>query len=105
MDRQDCQADHDTLISLVAQVNEYRIAIEQRLEKLNELRAQVSQDRQVYLRSDVYDAAHQELQRRVDKIQEDVSELSRWQARLIGVGLMMAVLMPLIAVILARILK
>lgn len=62
--------DHDRLVILETQFAEYRRAMEERLMKLNELREQVTSDRESFLRNDVYVARHEDLRRRMETVDE-----------------------------------
>ena len=112
-DEHNAQCDHDRLLELKARFEEYRGAMDARLEKLNELRGQVESDRQLYLRADVFDVRHQELLKqsqemagrlgnylladvfsvrheevlkRADELGARVLDLERWQSRLLGIA-------------------
>jgi hypothetical protein len=101
------------LAILNAHFQEYRAAMEARLEKLNELRGQVETDRQLYLRSDVFDVRHheilkqnqeiagrlgnylladvfnvrqEEVLKRADELTARVLDLEKWQSRLLGIA-------------------
>lgn len=69
-DQEKCSKDHDLLIGHLARFEEYCRGIEDRLGKLNELREQVTQDREAYLRNDVYSARHEDLRKRIESINE-----------------------------------
>jgi hypothetical protein len=112
-DEQNAQCDHDRLLELKARFEEYRSAMDSRLEKLNELRGQVETDRQLYLRADVFDVRHHELikqsqemavrlanylpadvfsvrqeevLKRADELAARVLNLEKWQSRLLGIS-------------------
>lgn len=60
--------DHDLLVAHLARFAEYVKATDERMGKLNELREQVTQDREFYLRNDVYNARHEDLRRRLEAV-------------------------------------
>lgn len=70
-------------------------SMELRLDKLNELRSEVQQDRTEFLRIDVYDTKHEALSKQLD-------DLASWRLKATGVFL---VLVPLSGVIGAAIMK
>lgn len=74
---------------------EYRLAMEHRLGKLNELRKEVIEDRAVYMRQDTYSAQHEPLLFRVN-------QLEIWQARLVGIGIVVVLISGLIGAVLER---
>ena len=78
--------DHDTVIELGARFNEYRNAIELRLEKLNELRESVTADRNQFIRQDVYYTRLSALEARLEEDRKAISALGTWQSRMMGVG-------------------
>lgn len=120
--------DHDLVIYLLATLREYRAALGDKLNKLNELREQVSQDREAFLRSDVYDARHKELSDRVENglnslqrevesnyrelmqrlesqnklISERVDPLVSGLSRLTGIGATLVVIAGLLGVVLGH---
>jgi DNA-directed RNA polymerase len=105
--------DHEALIELLATFREYRNAMEDRLEKLNELREQVLKDRDAYLRNDVYAVQHEEVKKRVELLDDNLTarinqwlqrivDLERWQAKMIGIGLALAALMTVVGVMIGR---
>jgi hypothetical protein len=98
---------------LKAHFEEYRSAMDARLEKLNELRGQVETDRLLYLRADVFDVRHQEVLKqgqemarrlenylladvfnvrqdevlkRAEELSARVLDLEKWQSRLLGIS-------------------
>lgn len=58
--------DHDLLVAHLARFEEYVRAMEDRLEKLNELREQTSGFQKEYLRYDVFDARDTDIRKRVE---------------------------------------
>lgn len=62
--------EHDRLVTLETRFEEYRIAMSDRLQKLNELRDAVTTDRDMYLRIDVYTARHEDLRKRIEAVNE-----------------------------------
>lgn len=62
--------DHDELTILKTRFEEYRLSMSDRLVKLNELREQVTADREAYLRNDVYQARHEDLRKRIEAVNE-----------------------------------
>src|SRR5438309_570739 len=50
-------------------LQEARVVIDARLEKLNELRQEVTRDRGEYLRNDVYDSKHENLIKRIQVVE------------------------------------
>lgn len=84
--------------------------MDQRLSKLNDLRDEVVHDREIYLRSDVYETRHTELQRelkqdsillntRIDVAFERISTLERWESKVIGIGLAAVTVTTLLGVL------
>jgi hypothetical protein len=106
-------SDHDRLLEVKTRFEEYRAAMDVRLDKLNELRGQVETDRLLYMRTDVYDARHQEIVKqsrevlvrldnylrsdvfdvrlneiikRAEELGARVLDLEKWQSRLLGIS-------------------
>lgn len=67
--------DHDRLIALEASLREFREALDLRLHTLNELRADVIQDRELFLRQDVYQENHRSLEASLRKDMDVVRTL------------------------------
>lgn len=63
--------------------------LEARLSQLNELRAEVTQDRSNFITRIEFDGDAKDTNRRID-------QLERFQARLIGIGIMMAIVAGII---------
>jgi hypothetical protein len=68
------------------------MSMDARLDKLNELREQVTSDRLIYLRTDVYESRHSLLGKRLDVLENKTS----WQSVLIALG---ASFLPIAAMI------
>ena len=69
-----------------------------RMEKLNELRSEVTTDRNQFLRTGVYDEMHKALMNRVEK-------LEAMHGRFIGVGIVLVALMGILGAVVAHLLK
>jgi hypothetical protein len=70
--------------------------LEQRLDKLNELRAEVMKDRDQFLKKDLYDQMHAGLMDRVYK-------LEAFQSRLIGLGTALVVGAGIISAVITKV--
>jgi hypothetical protein len=83
--------DHDELVRLRVHFEEFRLANEQRLNKLNELREHVEKDRDIYVRADVYQARHSAMEKKSAENEDEINRLKRdfieFKSRIIGVGI------------------
>jgi hypothetical protein len=72
-----------------------RVTMETRLEKLNELRSEVMQDRSQYVRQDVFGS-------RTDRTEERLSSLENFRAKAIGVSAVLVLFSGTVGAIIAR---
>jgi hypothetical protein len=83
--------DHDELVRLRVHFEEFRLANDLRLTKLNELREQVQNDRDIYIRADVYQARHAAVQKKMGENESELNDLKRdfieFKSRIIGIGI------------------
>jgi len=70
--------------------------LEQRLNHLNALREDVIRDRQLFLPKAVYDQMHGDIVRRVESVE-------RFQAKLVGIGIMVVIVSGFIGAIVSHI--
>jgi hypothetical protein len=63
-------------------------SLEQRLERLNELRAEVTEDRAEYVKRDVYETR--------------IGQLEKFQSRLIGVGAILVIIVPILTALIVK---
>lgn len=116
------QDDHDRLVRLEARFTEYREAIAHRVSKLNELHEMVGTDRQVYLRTDVYNVEHSRLDDkfnlqlrearqvvdliesrmtiRQDQLERRMANSERWQSWIVGAGATLVLVASILSVVL-----
>jgi hypothetical protein len=87
--------DHDKLLQLLTEFHEFRKSNEDRLEKLNELREQVTSDRGIFLRRDMYEQYHGSHDLRIAAVEQ-------WQARIAGIGIVIVAMVGLIGVALGH---
>lgn len=74
------------------------INLEHRLDSLNALRNEVLSDRSQFISKGVYDQSHQDLIRRIDRVEA-------MQAKIVGVGIVLVVLSGVVGTIIAHLLK
>jgi hypothetical protein len=106
-DDEEQNADHDSLVDLRARFEEFRISLddrlrtrdlvlENRLEKLNELREQVSEDRSAYVRGDTFQASTREVRLMTEAVKREsdvkleemnkaLERVQNWQSKWVGV--------------------
>ncbi len=124
-DEQD--GDHDSLVDLRARFEEFRISLddrlktrdlvlENRLEKLNELREQVSEDRSAYVRTDTFqasvrevrlmtEAVKKELDVRLEEMNKTVERMQNWQSKWVGVSAALIAVSGLVGVFIGYVVK
>jgi len=69
--------------------------LEHRLEGLNELRADVIKDRDLFLKKDVFDQVNTALQNRVSKLES-------WQAKIVGGGILLMALSAIFGAVISK---
>lgn len=78
--------DHDRLTELITRFDEFRVANDQRMEKLNDLRNEVVEDRSVNVRSDVFEVRHGEAMSAIGSNLARLEKVEAWQNRMIGIN-------------------
>jgi chromosome segregation ATPase len=111
-----CARDHDSLVDLRARFEEFRVSLddrlrtrdlvlENRLEKLNELREQVSEDRSAYVRTETFQASVREVDVRMEERDKTIERIQNWESKLIGVAAALIALAGLVGAFIGYIIK
>jgi hypothetical protein len=119
--------DHDALVDLRARFEEFRLnldnrlltaaqVLEGRLEKLNELREQVSEDRTAYVRTDTFqasvrevrlmtEAVKKELDVRLEEMNKTVERMQNWQSKWVGVSAALIAVSGIVGIFIGYVVK